>query len=95
MINIHKTYKRSRKIVARNTGDEFVLVPVSDNIADMNSVYTLNSTGAFIWDRLDGKKTVKEIIDEVEEEFEVDSKQALDDVLAFFTDLKEYLIIVE
>jgi hypothetical protein len=81
--------------VARDTGDEYVLVPVTDNIADMKSVYTLNSTGAFIWNRLDGSKTVRDIVDEVEKEFDVDSKQALDDVLAIFHDMKEYLIIVE
>ena len=95
MININNTYKQSPRIVTRDTGDEYVLVPVTNNIADMKSVYTLNSTGAFIWGRLDGKKTVKQIIEELENEFEVDSKQALDDVLNFFTDMKEYLIIVE
>lgn len=95
MINLYNVYSRSKKIVARDTGDEYVLVPVTDNIADMKSVYTLNSTGAFIWDRIDGTRTVKEIVDEVEEEFDVDGKQALDDVLSFFSDMKEYLIIVE
>ncbi|MFO7851323.1 MAG: PqqD family protein [Bacteroidota bacterium] len=95
MINLYNVYSRSRKIVARDTGDEYVLVPVTDNIADMKSVYTLNSTGAFIWDRIDGTRTVKDIVDEVEEEFDVDGKQALDDVLSFFSDMKEYLIIVE
>jgi len=81
--------------VARDTGDEYVLVPVTDNIADMKSVYTLNSTGAFIWNSLDGSKTVRDIVDEVEKEFDVDGKQALVDVLTFFHDMKEYLIIVE
>ncbi|MEA1887926.1 MAG: PqqD family protein [Bacteroidota bacterium] len=95
MINLYNVYSRSKKIVARDTGDEYVLVPVTDNIADMKSVYTLNSTGAFIWNRIDGTRTVKEIVDEVEKEFDVEGKQALDDVLSFFSDMKEYLIIFE
>lgn len=95
MINLNRIYFRSPRIVARKTGDEYVLVPVSDSIADMRSVYTLNMTGAFIWERLDGIKTVKDIIAEVEGEFDVDGKRALDDVLSFFHDLKEYLIIAE
>jgi len=95
MINLQTVYFRSPRIVARDTGDEYVLVPVTDNIADMKSVYTLNSTGAFIWSRLDGSKTVRDIVDEVEKEFDVDGKKALVDVLAFFYDMKEYLIIVE
>jgi hypothetical protein len=95
MINLNTVYKPSPEIVARNTGDEYVLVPVTNNIADMKSVYTLNSTGAFIWERLDGKRTVKNIADEVENAFEVDASEALDDVLSFFSDMKKYLIIVE
>ncbi|MDT8400851.1 MAG: PqqD family protein [Bacteroidales bacterium] len=94
MINNETIFSRSPKIVARDTGDEIVLVPVTDNIADMKSVYTLNSTGAFIWNLLDGKRTVEEIITGVENEFDVDGKQALDDVMSFFHDMKEYLIIV-
>jgi len=95
MINLNTVYKPSPEIVARNTGDEYVLVPVTNNIADMKSVYTLNSTAAFIWERLDGKRTVKNIADEVEDAFEVDPAEALDDVLSFFSDMKKYLIIVE
>lgn len=95
MIDINTVYRPSPEIVARNTGDEYVLVPVTNNIADMKSVYTLNSTGAFIWERLDGRRTVKNIADEVEKAFEVDAREALDDVLSFFSDMKKYLIIVE
>lgn len=95
MINLHSVYSRSPQIVARDTGDEYVLVPVTDNIADMKSVYTLNSTGSFIWERIDGARTVKDIIDELEKEFDVDGKQALDDVLSFFQEMKEFLIIAE
>jgi hypothetical protein len=95
MINLHTVYFRSPRIVARDTGDEYVLVPVTDNIADMKSVYTLNSTGAFIWNKLDGARTVQDIVDDVEKEFDVEGKQALEDVLSFFHDMKEYLIIVE
>ncbi|HUS85976.1 MAG TPA: PqqD family protein [Bacteroidales bacterium] len=95
MINLNTIYFRSPRIVARKTGDEYVLVPVTNQIADMKSVYTLNTTGAFIWEQLDGVKSVRDIISEVEEEFEVDGKTALNDVLAFFHDMKDYLIIVE
>ncbi|MBS0009970.1 MAG: PqqD family protein [Bacteroidales bacterium] len=95
MINFDTVYSRSSRIVERETDDECVLVPVTDNIADMKSVYTLNSTGSFIWKLIDGTRTVKDIADEVEKEFEVEGKEALEDVLSFFSDMKEYLIIVE
>lgn len=95
MINLNTIYFRSPSIVARKTSDEYVLVPVSDTIADMRSVYTLNVTAAFIWDKLDGIKTVRDIIADVEGEFEVNGKAALADVLTFFTEMKQFLIIAE
>lgn len=95
MINLNTIYFRSPRIVARKAGEEYILVPVSNSIADMSSVYTLNTTGAFIWERLDGIKNVRDIISDVEEEFMVDGKTALEDVLSFIHDLREYLIIAE
>ena len=32
---------------------------VANNIADMDSVYTLNESGAFIWELIDGKRNGK------------------------------------
>ena len=95
MIDLESIYTRSPGIVARKTMDDYVLVPVTNNIADMKSVYTLNSTAAFIWDQLDGVRKVKDIISDVENEFDIDGKTAHEDVLSFFLDMKEYLIIVE
>ena len=95
MIALDSVYSRSPKIVARKTGDEYILVPVSDNIADMKSVYTMNSTGAFIWEKLDGQIAVNEIIMLVQNEFEIDSQSASDDVLAFLGELNDFLIITK
>ncbi|MCD4768622.1 MAG: PqqD family protein [Bacteroidales bacterium] len=95
MIGIDSIYSRSPKIVARKTGDEYILVPVSDNIADMKSVYTMNSTGAFIWEKLDGKTAVNEIIMLVQNEFEIDKKSASDDVLTFLGEMNDFQIITK
>ena len=59
MLNLKSVISQSASIVTRKTGNEYVLVPITNNIADMNSVYTLNETGAFIWEQIDGKRTVE------------------------------------
>ena len=61
----------------------------------MNSVYTLNETGAFIWEQIDGKRSVEEIIAAVTEEYEIDNKSASEDVFSFIDDMSKYLIINE
>ena len=70
-----------------------MLVPVSDNIADMEAVYTLNETGAFIWDLIDGKRSIEEIAEELVKEFDVDSPTASIDVNELVKELAEYLVI--
>jgi len=84
---------RSPSVVTRKTGDEYIIVPVTGNIADMDSIFILNETGAFIWEQIDGAKSVEEIIGLVVDEFEIDRETATNDVLDFLNSMKEYLII--
>ena len=83
----------SPSIVTRKTGNEYVLVPITNNIADMNSVYTLNETGAFIWELIDGKRSVEEIITALTTEYDIDKKNAETDVFSFTENMSKYLII--
>ena len=91
--DLNSVYSHSAHIVTRKTGTEYVLVPVANNIADMNSVYTLNETGAFIWELIDGKRNIGEIIDRVTEEYEIDRDSAAKDVFFLINNLSNYLII--
>ena len=95
MTGLKSILSHSPSIVTRKTGNEYVLVPVTNNIADMHSVYTLNETGAFIWEHIDGKRSVEEIIAAVTEEYEIDNKSASEDVFSFIDDMSKYLIINE
>jgi hypothetical protein len=93
MAGLKSILSHSPSIVTRKTGNEYVLVPIANNIADMNSVFTLNETGAFIWEQIDGKKNVEEIISAVTEEYDIDYENASKDVFLFIDDMKKWLII--
>jgi len=93
MANLMSVPVRSPSIVTRKTGNEYVLVPVANNIADMDSVYTLNETGAFIWELIDGEKCIEELIDEVIKEYTTDRETATTDVLSFIDTMSKYLIV--
>jgi hypothetical protein len=95
MSDLQSVPSHSPSIVTRKTGNEYVLVPVANNIADMNSVYTLNETGAFIWEHIDGKRSLSDLIEALVKEFEVDEKTAAEDVFSFISEMKNYLIINE
>jgi hypothetical protein len=93
MTGLKSILTHSPSVVTRKTGNEYVLVPITNNIADMHSVYTLNETGAFIWEQINGKRRVEEIIAALTTEYEIDNKSAEADVLSFIDNMSKYLII--
>jgi coenzyme PQQ biosynthesis protein PqqD len=95
MTALNTILSHSSSIVAKKTGSEYVLVPLANNIADMNRVYTLNESGAFIWDLIDGKRTIAEIIEAMESEYDTTREKAEQDVLEFIRNLQNYLVILE
>ena len=95
MTGLKSILSHSPSVVTRKTGNEYVLVPVTNNIADMNSVYTLNETGAFIWEQINGKRNIEEIISLFTEEYDIDNKKAEADILSFIDNLSKYLIITK
>ena len=94
MAELKSVPSRSPSIVTRKTGNEYVLVPVTNNIADMTSVYTLNETGAFIWELIDGKKSVEELINAVVDKYDIDPEKATKDVFSFIDNMNKYLVII-
>ena len=93
MAGLKSVLSRSDTVVTRKTGNEYVLVPITDNIADMNSVYTLNETGAFIWEQIDGKRNIDEIIAALTAEYDIEKQYAESDVVTFVDNMSKYLII--
>ena len=93
MAGLKSILSHSPSVVTRKTGNEYVLVPITNNIADMNSVYTLNETGAYIWENINGKRSVEEIISAVTTEYEIDNETASKDVFSFIETMRKYLIV--
>jgi hypothetical protein len=76
------------KVVTRRIANETVIVPMTANVADLDSVYTLNEVGSFVWERLDGKQTAQAIAEMVAAEFDVALDQAVRDVDELLTALE-------
>ncbi len=89
MAGLKTILSRSPSVVTTKTGNEYVLVPVADNIADMNSVYTLNETGAFIWEHINGVNSVEDIINEMMTNMKLIPETASNDVFSFIDEFEE------
>lgn len=86
----------SEDIVAREIEGEIIIVPLTSGIGDMeDELYTLNETGKAIWDRLDGKKSIMSIIDELVTEYDMRRDEIEKDVIGLVGELvrRKMLII--
>jgi hypothetical protein len=73
-------YRKVEGVVARKILDEVLLVRVSGRLADLQEVLSLNETGAFIWERLDGVADLNSISREVAAAFSVGADESERDV---------------
>lgn len=90
------SYMVCEDVVAREIQGEFILVPITSGIGDLEgAIYSLNETGKSVWQKLDGKKTLRDIIDELTEEFEGEKTQIESDVLGLVSELHKRRMIFE
>jgi coenzyme PQQ biosynthesis protein PqqD len=90
------TYSISEDVVARNIEGELIIVPLTSGIGDMEEeIYTLNETGKAIWKKLDGQKSLREIIKSLEAEFEAAPEEIEGDVLGLVEELRKRRMVVE
>ena len=80
-------FQRNKDVVSRKIAGELFLVPVAGNLADMERMFALTTVGEFIWERIDGKRSLSEIRDEVVAQFDVEEEQADSDIQEFVAEL--------
>jgi hypothetical protein len=62
-------------------------VPLHNNVADMNCIYTLNEIGAFIWEHLDAPITRKKLEDALLLEYDAEPAVLIKDLSDFLEEL--------
>lgn len=87
-MNLQTLHELKSRFVARNVGNELILVPLTANVAQMNELFTLNETGKFIWEDINENSTVLEIENSMIETFDIDSATAKRDIELFLSKLE-------
>lgn len=90
---ITSIYQEKNHFVCRQTGEELLLIPLKDNVADFNQYLTLNEVGAFIWENLEEGDDESIIVSKICAEFEANEGEVMDDLRAFLEKLRRYLDI--
>ncbi len=95
-VSLDRIYIPSEDIVAREIEGEIIIVPLVSGIGDMDdALYTLNKTGKYIWQKLDRKKSLKDIARELTSEFDATAKQVEKDVIGLIKELFKRRMVVE
>jgi hypothetical protein len=88
--------KIKNDLILRRIGSEYVIIVPDKNTVDLTEVYTLNETSAWIWEQFkDRDFTVEQIVDRVEEHYEVAREKAMHDVLHFVNILRAGELITD
>jgi len=95
-IGLTMKYASSEDVVARDVQGEFILIPITSGIGNMeDELFTLNETGKAIWVKLDGKMTLKEVAGVLSSEFEAPASEIEKDVLGLTEELLARRMLVE
>ena len=60
---------------------------------DGSNIHTVDEVGTFIWEQIDGKISLQEILERIIVEYEVDEERARDDLGRFVAQLAETKLI--
>ena len=95
-VTLDTVYKVSEDIVVREIKGKIVIIPFASGISDEeNELYTLNPTGQAVWQRLDGTRSLKDVVAELTAEFEFPVRKIEKDVVGIVEKLLKKGLLVE
>ncbi|MCK4338327.1 MAG: PqqD family protein [Candidatus Aminicenantes bacterium] len=95
-IDLDGIYAPSDDVVARDIEGELIIVPLVSGIGDLeDELFSFNETGREIWNRLNGKETLKNIIIELAAEYDCPFEEIGADVLGLVKELIKRKMLVE
>ena len=83
-------------VVARDLHGEFVIIPITSGVGDLeDEIFSLNETGKAIWEKLDGEKSLENVVNELSSEFEGPVDEIRKDVAGIMEELLKRKIVIE
>jgi hypothetical protein len=88
-------YSRADEVIRRRIAGETLLVPIRGQMALLDRIFALNPVAAFIWEQLDGHRSLGDIRQGILEKFEVEPETAEADLREFIDALRQANLIQE
>jgi hypothetical protein len=94
-ISLDSAYGPSEDVVVREIEGELIIVPLVSGIGDLeDELFTLNETGRAIWQRLDGLRPLRAVVNELAAEFDAPAGRIEEDVVGLLEELARRKMIV-
>jgi len=95
-ISMDAFYKASSGVIVRKVEEEMIIIPFASGVDDAESEpYFLNATGQIIWQRLNGRRRLKDIVQDLAIEFQAPEKVIKKDIIVFVEKLLIRQMLVE
>jgi Mrp family chromosome partitioning ATPase len=89
MNTLDTCFAKEKELVTRDVAGEEIIVPIKGHVGDLDGVFTLNEVGAMIWRLIDGQTTVRQLMEAVRNEYDVEVPEAEKDVVDFLRSLED------
>jgi hypothetical protein len=94
-MNGERVYKRADDVICRQVGHESILVPISNNVGNLDYIFTLSPVAARIWELLDGSRSVDQVVETLCDEYDVTRDQATADLDELVSNLEEVSLVLQ
>jgi len=93
---LNAVFAHSEDIVSREIEGEIIIVPLAAGIGTAEEeLFTLNETGKAIWQKLDGKRRLSEVVKELSVRFRAPKEMVKKDVVGLVRELLKRKMLTE
>ncbi len=85
--------KVKQDFMIRKILDDYIVVPVGEEMVNFDAMMTLNETGAFLWEQLQEDKTEEELVEALCKEYDINQETAREDVSDFIKLLEQVQVL--
>lgn len=94
-VSLDDVYAVSEDVVAREIEGEIIIVPLVAGIGDLeDELFTLNDTGKAIWEKIDGRRSLNEVVAELSRGYQAAAGEIARDVLGLVAELVRRRMLV-
>ncbi len=88
-------FAKEDNLVTREIAGETIVVPIRTKTADLDSIFALNEVRTLVWNLLNGRTSVSQIVDSISAAYDVSRDKATSDTIVFLHSLEAEELIHE